>query len=175
MSGPRNQHHKGQDMADQESTEAEPKEKRPRLPMVRRIENSVLKQAESLLRHAEKAGKFGDAAVDAQFAKTVAELRTLGGLINKLPDDVGKSKRGSAPSAFSLDMLVDVKERFVSNYEGLLEEEDLRELTVWKLAKGKIGVSTKGGVRMFLPKSHLVPTSDSAPAAEEETTEEAAA
>lgn len=127
-----------------------------KLPLVRREENTVRKLVERLTKMSERLTRFDSPEVTAQFKVAINAIGTAADGLGALPDDAG-TKAKPVTASFDIGVKVDVKERFVKNYEDLLEEDDLRGLEIFKIARGKLGVQTSDGIRMFLPKTHLVP------------------
>ena len=133
---------------------------KPAMPLVRRFETKISRIATRVTKAVEYSDRFDDAELKENFDAAAKALRTASKILAGLPDDAGRkiaAKGEGKRASFAVGATVDIKERVRGSYEDLLEESDLVGLTVVKVAKGKVGVTTDGGVRMFIPKAHLTP------------------
>lgn len=163
-------------MKDNETTSSKsakaPKE--ATMPAIRKFEARTSRILEWATTLRKKSDRFESDDLNAKLDASCAALREVMSVIVEMPDDCGVKVKSSS-KAFAVGAIVDIKERHHAAYEDLLNPEDLSGLTVVKIAKGKVVATTPGGIRLFLPKTHLVPSTAPVTSDEEEGDEEEAA
>lgn len=131
---------------------------KPAMPLVRRFESKIARIATRITKAVDYSDRFDDDELKESFDAAAKALRVASKILAGLPDDAGRkiaAKGEGKRTAFQVGSFVDIKERVRGSYEDLLDDDDLVGLEVVKVAKGKVGVTTTGGVRMFIPKAHL--------------------
>ena len=128
------------------------------MPLVRRFETKIARVTTRVAKAVAYSERFENDRLRESFEAASKALKTANDILAGLPDDAGRkiaAKGEGKRAAFAVGTKVDIKEKVRASYEDLLEDADLVGLVVVKIAKGKVGVTTAGGVRMFIPKAHL--------------------
>lgn len=128
------------------------------MPPARKFEARTIRVTEWVASLSKRNQRFEHAELTAVLDSAAASMKKALELIKALPDDCGLKAKSIGSKAFDVGVKVDIKDRFRESYDDLLEPKDLVNLEVVKVAKGKVAVDTASGIRMFFPKSHLVPS-----------------
>jgi len=131
---------------------------KPAMPLVRRFESKIARVATRVSKAVAYSARFENPELKLKFEVAAKAMKEAAEILSVLPDEAGRkiaSKGEGKRASFEVGAIVDIKERVRKSYEDLLDDADLVGLKVIKVAKGKVGVTTTNGVKMFIPKAHL--------------------
>jgi multidrug efflux pump subunit AcrB len=137
-----------------------------KLPLARRVQTKLMKQAKRWERTSKALGAWTPEVATA--ANEVGEL--LGSLIvlvANLPNDFAPAKKGGGGSTSKdvpVGATVRVTDKAKAKYTGILEESEYTDLKVLLIAQGKVRVKTAStGTIIMLPRAHVQVTAPPAP------------
>lgn len=129
------------------------------IPRVRKDETLVLRMAERLRKMIDKFGKrYKSDELNKELKAADLALRQAVATLSAMPDEAGYVQ-GTPKLKLEPGVRVAIREKFHSKYEGLLEGDDLIDLEVVKVSKGKGGqiiVKTADEQKIFLARGQII-------------------
>lgn len=91
----------------------------------------------------------------------MAALEELTENVDALPKDFAADKPRKTPTvSLEVGTRVNLREKFSSTYEGIIDGKDRLKLEVLGVRKGRVVCKTQGGEKVLLPRGHVELTED---------------
>ena len=137
------------------------KQRTQSLPFPRRMEARINRISDRLKVYGKEIhARLENEELDDDLKQGVQWLNSLVEKLAELPDEAGRRK-GGRTSRIKPGVIISVKQRRRGAYEDLLDEADMVNLTVERVAKGKVLGVTEGGTKLFFPRAHIDVVDDS--------------
>ncbi|KKN38759.1 hypothetical protein LCGC14_0750220 [marine sediment metagenome] len=135
-------------------------ESTPTTPAVRKLETKLLRIAGRITDYGKKVGKVPDSTGDelrAQFKTATVAVKEIVATLAELPDNV-LSRTGASGEKVPLaaGTKVEIREKARKGYEGFMEDVDLVGLTVVEVRGKRVACDTPSGIRILVPRAHVV-------------------